>query len=49
LGKERVLILVQDGVKIYSDFEGVNRVQFHSDVHDKFRNIQAELEAAGLV
>jgi hypothetical protein len=49
LGKERVLILLQEGVKIYSDFDGVNRIQFQSDVQDKFRGIQAELEAARLI
>jgi predicted nucleotide-binding protein len=49
LGKERVLILLQEGVRIYSDFDGVNRIQFRDDVHDKFRNIKTELEAAGLI
>ena len=49
LGKERVLILRQEGVQIYSDFEGVNRIQFRSDVEDKFRPIQEELQAAGLI
>lgn len=49
LGKKRVLILLQDGVKIYSDFEGVNRIQFSGDVRDKHRDIQAELKAAHLI
>jgi hypothetical protein len=49
LGKERVLILLQEGVKIYSDFDGVNRIHFRSDVEDKFRAIQTELEAARLI
>jgi hypothetical protein len=49
LGKERVLILLQEGVKIYSDFDGVNRIQFRDDVEDKFRAIRAELEALGLI
>lgn len=49
LGKGRVLILLQDGVKIYSDFDGVNRIQFSGNVRDKFRDIQAELEAAQLI
>ncbi|MBA3350923.1 MAG: nucleotide-binding protein [Blastocatellia bacterium] len=49
LGKERVLILLQDGVRIYSDFDGVNRVQFQENVDDKFRAIRGELNAAGLV
>lgn len=49
LGKERVLILLQDGVRIHSDFEGVNRIEFHSDVEDKFRKIQTELQASGLI
>jgi Predicted nucleotide-binding protein containing TIR-like domain len=49
LGRERVLILLQEGVKIHSDFDGVNRIQFQSDVEDKFRSIQAELQAARLI
>jgi CAP12/Pycsar effector protein, TIR domain len=49
LGKERVLILLQEGVTIYSDFDGVNRIHFRSDVEDKFRAIRTELEAAGLI
>jgi predicted nucleotide-binding protein len=49
LGKERVLILLQDGVKIYSDFDGVNRVHFRDDVEDKFRAIRAELQASSLI
>ncbi len=49
LGKERVLILLQEGVKIYSDFDGVNRIHFRSDVEDKFRAIRTELEAARLI
>jgi len=49
LGRERVLILIGDGVKIHSDFDGVNRIHFGSDVEDKFRRIRAELEAADLV
>ncbi len=49
LGKERVLILLQEGVKIYSDFDGVNRIHFRDDVDDKFRLIRAELEASELL
>ncbi len=49
LGRERVLILLQEGVKVHSDFDGVNRVQFQNDVEDKFRGIQAELQAARLI
>ena len=49
LGRERVLILLQDGVKIHSDFDGVNRIHYQTDVDDKFRSIQAELHAASLI
>lgn len=34
LGKERVLILLKQGTKIHSDFDGVSRVHFRDDVHD---------------
>lgn len=49
LRRERVLILLQQGVRIYSDFDGVNRIQFRDDVDDKFRAIRAELEVSGLI
>ena len=49
LGRGRVLILLEEGVKIHSDFDGVNRIQFQNNVEDKFRNIQSELEAARLL
>jgi hypothetical protein len=49
LSKERVLILLQEGVQIYSDFDGVNRIHFQSDVEDKFRAIRTELQAAQLI
>ena len=49
LGKERVLILLHEGVKIYSDFDGVSQIQFRDDVREKFSNIKKELEAAGLI
>jgi len=40
LGKERVLILLQEGVKIYSDFDGVNRIQFRDDVGENFERFE---------
>lgn len=49
LGKERVLILFREGTKIHSDFDGVNRVEFKEDIGDKFRQIENELEAAGVL
>jgi hypothetical protein len=49
LGRGGVLILLEEGVKIHSDFDGVNRIQFQNNVEDKFRSIQAELEAARLI
>ena len=48
LGKERVLILLQDGTEIYSDFDGVNRIQFRSDVDDKFKKIRGGIGSVGL-
>lgn len=49
LGKERMLILLQEGVRIYSDFDGVNRIPFKENVRDKFWDIKKELDAAGLI
>jgi CAP12/Pycsar effector protein, TIR domain len=49
LGRGRVLILLQEGVKIHSDFDGVNRIQFQSDVEEKFRSIQSELHESRLI
>ena len=49
LGKERVMILLKEGTDIYSDFDGVSRVQYREDVKDAFLQIQTELKASGLV
>ena len=48
LGKERVMILLKEGTDIYSDFDGVSRVQYKDDVKDAFLQIQTELKASGL-
>ena len=49
LGKERVMILLKGGTTIYSDFDGVSRVQYKEDVKDAFLQIQIELTASGIV
>lgn len=49
LGKERVMILLKEGAKIYSDFDGVSRVQYKEDVKDAFLQIQTELRASGII
>jgi predicted nucleotide-binding protein len=49
LGRERVLLLLKEGTKIHSDFDGINQVRFRDSVEEKFRDIQAELETAGLI
>lgn len=49
LGRERVLILLQESVRIHSDLEGINQHRFKDSVEERFRDIQRELEVAGLV
>lgn len=49
LGRERVLVLLKEGTKIHSDFEGINQLRFRESVEEKYRDIQAELEVAGLI
>lgn len=49
LGKERVLILLKDGTKIHSDFDGVSRIQFRDDVQDAYIKLQGELKASGIL
>ena len=48
LGRDRVLLLVKNGTKLHSDFDGINRVQFDDDITHHFLQIQQELEAAGM-
>jgi predicted nucleotide-binding protein len=48
LGKERVMILLKEGTKIYSDFDGVSRVHYKEDVKDVFLQIQTELSASDI-
>lgn len=49
LGKDRLVILLKEGTKIYSDFDGVSRVQFKEDVKDVFLQVQGELRASGMI
>ena len=49
LGKERVMILLKEGTKIHSDFDGVSRVQYKEDVNDVFLKIQTELRELGII
>jgi len=49
IGKNRLVILLQNGTKIHSDFEGISRIQFNNDVEEKFIEIKKELIAANLV
>jgi predicted nucleotide-binding protein len=49
LGRDRVLVLLKEGTKIHSDFDGISQHRFRDSVEEKFRDIQAELEAAGLI
>lgn len=49
LGKSRLVILLQNGVKIYSDFDGISRIQFENSIEEKYKEIKNELEAAKLI
>ena len=49
LGKNRIVLLLQNGVKIHSDFDGISRIQFNQNVEEKYKEIKIELEAAKLV
>jgi predicted nucleotide-binding protein len=49
LGRKRLLILLQQGTNIHSDYDGVSRIQFNNDIKDKFLDIKKELEAVGII
>lgn len=49
LGKNRIVLLLQNGVKIHSDFDGISRIQFNQNVEEKYKEIKIELEAAKLI
>jgi predicted nucleotide-binding protein len=49
LGKERVLLLVKDGTRLHSDFDGMNQIRFRDSVEEKFLDIKREIEAANLI
>lgn len=49
LGRRRVLLLLKDGTEIHSDLHGVSQIRFTNSVEEKFREIQRELRAAGVV
>lgn len=48
LGKERLVILLKNGTKIHTDYDGVSRIQFKDSIDEKFLAIQEELKAVGL-
>ncbi|MFZ5634013.1 MAG: TIR domain-containing protein [Bacillota bacterium] len=49
LGRERVCILFKSGMQIHSDLDGINRIEFNSDINEKIVEIEKELESAGLI
>lgn len=49
LGRKRILMLLQNGTNIHSDYDGVSRIQFNNDIREKFLEIKRELEAVQLL
>lgn len=49
LGRERVCILFKSGMKIHSDLDGINRIEFVSDINEKILELEKELESAELI
>jgi predicted nucleotide-binding protein len=49
LGRSRVCLLVKKGTNLPSDLEGINRIDFEETVRDVTRQLQAELESAGIL
>ena len=49
LGRDRVCILYRKGTSIPSDLGGIGRGEFTDSVEEKIIEIEAELEAAGLL
>lgn len=49
LGKNRILLLLQNDVKIHSDFDGISRIQFNLNIEEKYKEIKMELEAVNLI
>ena len=49
LGKSRIVLLLQNGVKIHSDFDGISRIQFSNNIEEKYKEIKIELEASKLI
>lgn len=49
LGKEKLLIVLENGVKLHSDYDGISRVQFSDDISYAFKLIQQELKGLGVI
>lgn len=49
LGKDRIVLLLQNDVKIHSDLEGISRIQFDLNIEEKYKDIRNELIAAKLI
>ncbi len=49
IGIQNLLLILEDGVKLHSDYDGVSRVQFRENVINSYREIQNELGGLGVI
>jgi predicted nucleotide-binding protein len=49
LGRERVMLLLKEGTSLFSDFGGIIRKEFRTNVREKIGEIEQDLAVAGII
>ena len=49
LGRDKIMLLLQDGTEIFSDFQGIIQIRFKYKISEQFREIYKELKEAQVI
>lgn len=49
LGRDKIMLLLQDGTEIFSDFQGIIQIRFKHKISEQFREIYKELKEAHII
>jgi predicted nucleotide-binding protein len=49
LGRDKIMLLLQDGTEIFSDFQGIIQIRFKHKISEQFREIYKELKDAEII
>jgi predicted nucleotide-binding protein len=49
LTRKRIMLLVQEGTTVFSDFQGIIQLRFKMSIEEQYKKIRDELDTAGLL